>query len=67
MHWYGNEAISSCFLTFQILKSSISWNVYTKPCGFIWDIHVLLPNVPVKFRYLSSKHLSVTKITLITC
>ena len=57
---YGNEATFSCFLTFQILKCSISRNVYAKPCEFIRGIHVLLPNVPEKFHYLSPKHLDVT-------
>ena len=57
---YGNEANFPCFLTFQALNCSISQNVQAKPCGFIRGIHVLLPNVPVKFRYLRPKHLSVT-------
>ena len=56
---YGNEANFSCFLTFQNLKCSISQNVWVKPCGFIRGIHVLLLNVPEKFRYLSPKHLNV--------
>ena len=57
---YGNEANFSCFLTFQTLKCSISRNVSAKPCGFIRGIHVLLPNITEKFRYLSPKHLNVT-------
>ena len=57
---YGNEAIVSCFLTFQTLKCSISQNVWAKPCGFIWGIHVLLLNVPEKFHCLSPRDLNVT-------
>ena len=57
---YGNEANFSRFLTFQTLKCSIPRNVYSKPCGFIRDIHVPLLNVPEKFRCLSPKHLNVT-------
>ena len=60
MPLYGNEANFSCFLTFQTLKCSISQNVVAKPCGFKLGIHVLLPNVPEKFHYLSLKHLNVT-------
>ena len=57
---YGNEANSSCFLTFQTLKCSISQNVWAKPCGFIRGIYLLLLNVPEKFHGLSPKHLNVT-------
>ena len=57
---YGNEANFSCFLTFQTLKCSISRNVEAKPYGFIRSIHVVLLNIPEKFRYLSPKHLNAT-------
>ena len=60
MPQYGNEANFSCFLTFQTLKCSISRNAQAKPCGFIRGIHVLLLNIPEKFRYLRPKHLNVT-------
>ena len=57
---YGNEANFSCFLTFQILKCSISRNAQAKPCGFIRGTYVLLLSIPEKFRYLSPQHLNVT-------
>ena len=62
---YGNEANFSCFLTFEILKCSISQNISAKHCGFIRGIHVLLINVPDKFHYLSQKHRNVTSSSLV--
>ena len=61
MSRYGNEANLLCFLTFQILKCSISQNVGVKPCEFIRGIHILLLNVPEKFHCLSPKQCNELK------
>ena len=64
-HSMGMRLIFRVFFTFQILQCSISQNICGKPCGSIRGIHVLPFNVPVKFHYLSPKHLNVTSSSLV--